>query len=163
MIRRPRHGLAHASPSRSGPRASPKGVTAVLVDVVVRDKRGQPVRDLTEADFEIVEDGVPQKIGSFTPIFEGAPAKARRLPLPAPAHVCSAAHAGSGSTRRSDRHGARLRRLESENRNARGAGGAGLPRRQGGDAELRRHLRHRPVAEAATSPFTRNGAACARR
>src|SRR6188768_1409169 len=43
-----------------------EGVTAVLVDVVVRDKRGQPVRDLTEADFEVFEDGVAQKIGSFT-------------------------------------------------------------------------------------------------
>jgi len=47
-----------------------EGVRAVLVDVVVRDKRGQPVRDLTQADFQIVEDGVPQTIGSFTPVFE---------------------------------------------------------------------------------------------
>lgn len=50
-----------------------EGVTAVLVDVVVRDKRGQPVRDLTEADFELSEDGVVQKIGSFTPILQTAP------------------------------------------------------------------------------------------
>ena len=49
-----------------------EGVTAVLVDVVVRDRRGQPVKDLTEADFEILEDGVAQTIGSFTPIAEGA-------------------------------------------------------------------------------------------
>ncbi len=47
---------------------------AVLVDVVVRDRRGQPVRDLTQADFEVLEDGVPQTIGSFTPVFESAPA-----------------------------------------------------------------------------------------
>jgi VWFA-related protein len=47
------------------------GVTAVLVDIVVRDKRGEPVRDLTQADFEVTEDGVPQTIGSFTPIFDG--------------------------------------------------------------------------------------------
>ncbi|HXW05130.1 MAG TPA: VWA domain-containing protein [Vicinamibacterales bacterium] len=44
-------------------------VTAVLVDVVVRDRRGQPVRDLSESDFEILEDGVPQKLGSFQPVF----------------------------------------------------------------------------------------------
>lgn len=49
-----------------------EGVNAVLVDVVVRDKRGQPVPDLTQADFEVVEDGVTQRIGSFTPVFEGA-------------------------------------------------------------------------------------------
>jgi VWFA-related protein len=48
-----------------------EGVTAVLVDVVVRDRRGQPIKDLTQADFEILEDGVPQSIGSFTPILEG--------------------------------------------------------------------------------------------
>jgi VWFA-related protein len=49
-----------------------EGVHAVLVDIVVRDKKGQPVRDLTQADFELIEDGVPQTIGSFTPVFEGA-------------------------------------------------------------------------------------------
>ena len=46
-------------------------VRAVLVDVVVRDKHGQPVHDLTASDFEVWEDGVPQTVGSFTPIFEG--------------------------------------------------------------------------------------------
>jgi VWFA-related protein len=60
-----------------------EGVTAVLVDVVVRDRRGQPVRDLTQADFQISEDGVPQSIGSFTPFLEGktaAPAAAGGTP-----------------------------------------------------------------------------------
>jgi VWFA-related protein len=42
----------------------------VLVDVVVRDRRGQPVRDLSETDFELLEDGVPQTIGSFARSFE---------------------------------------------------------------------------------------------
>ena len=46
-------------------------VRAVLVDVVVRDKHGLPVHDLTASDFEVIEDGVPQTVGSFTPIFEG--------------------------------------------------------------------------------------------
>ncbi len=48
-----------------------EGVRAVLVDIVVRDKRGQPVRDLSQSDFELTEDGVPQTIGSFTPVLEG--------------------------------------------------------------------------------------------
>ena len=60
-----------------------EGVTAVLVDVVVRDRRGQPVRDLTQADFEVLEDGVTQTIGSFTPILEGALAATSPSALPA--------------------------------------------------------------------------------
>ena len=37
----------------------------VRLDVVVKDKKGHPIRDLKTADFEILEDGVPQKIESF--------------------------------------------------------------------------------------------------
>src|SRR5436189_3995058 len=59
-------------PAQRAPSTVRDGVTAVLVDVVVRDKRGQPVHDLTKADFEVLEDGVPQSIGAFTPVFEGA-------------------------------------------------------------------------------------------
>jgi VWFA-related protein len=66
-------------------------VTAVLVDVVVRDKRGLPVRDLTQSDFQLMEDGVPQTIGSFTSIFEGASSPAASAPAPAsPAPAASA-------------------------------------------------------------------------
>ena len=43
----------------------------MLVDVVVRDRKNQPVRDLTQADFEVREDGVAQTIGSFAPVREG--------------------------------------------------------------------------------------------
>jgi VWFA-related protein len=57
------------SPQRA-PGTLTEGVTAVLVDAVVRDRRGQPVRDLTETDFQILEDGVPQKLGSFTPVMD---------------------------------------------------------------------------------------------
>ncbi len=41
------------------------GTAEVDVDVVVRDKDGRPIRDLTEADFEVVEEGAPQDITSF--------------------------------------------------------------------------------------------------
>ena len=37
----------------------------VKLDVVVKDKKGHPVKDLTQGDFEIYEDGVPQQIQSF--------------------------------------------------------------------------------------------------
>ena len=59
-----------------------EGVTAVLVDIVVRDKRGQPVRDLTQADFEVIEDGVPQKIASFSRVFDGGAAPPPEVPVP---------------------------------------------------------------------------------
>ena len=60
-----------------------EGVTAVLVDVVVRDRRGQPVRDLTAADFDVLEDGVAQTIGSFTSILEGTGTGGLATPAPA--------------------------------------------------------------------------------
>jgi len=37
----------------------------VPFDVVVRDKKGRPVKDLTVSDFEVYEDGVKQEINSF--------------------------------------------------------------------------------------------------
>ena len=37
----------------------------VRLDVVVKDKKGRPIRDLKESDFEILEDGVAQKVESF--------------------------------------------------------------------------------------------------
>jgi VWFA-related protein len=42
------------------------GATAVLVDVVVRTKQGRPLLGLTADDFEVFEDGVRQKLGSFS-------------------------------------------------------------------------------------------------
>jgi VWFA-related protein len=41
------------------------GTAEVVLDIVVRDKKGRPVRDLTTADFEIFEDGVRQNTESF--------------------------------------------------------------------------------------------------
>jgi VWFA-related protein len=37
------------------------------LDVVVFDPHGRPVTNLDRSDFELLEDGIPQKIGSFTP------------------------------------------------------------------------------------------------
>ena len=37
----------------------------VRLDVVVKDKKGHPIRDLKLSDFEVLEDGVPQKVESF--------------------------------------------------------------------------------------------------
>jgi VWFA-related protein len=42
------------------------GVALVTTDVVVRDKQGQFISDLTIGDFEVLEDGVPQRLVSFS-------------------------------------------------------------------------------------------------
>src|SRR5262245_17314677 len=77
-------GAQQQQPPARADKALNERVTAVLVDVVVRDKRGQPVADLSPSDFELFEDGVAQKIGSFTPIFVNAPTTAEPA-NPAPA------------------------------------------------------------------------------
>ena len=73
-----------------------EGVTAVLVDVVVRDNRGQPVRDLTQSDFELFEDGVPQSIGSFTPVLEGSGLREATIAAAPPASLGAAGAHGEG-------------------------------------------------------------------
>ena len=41
------------------------GVNFVRVDVIVNDNKGEPVTNLTQADFEVFEDGKPQTIEQF--------------------------------------------------------------------------------------------------
>jgi VWFA-related protein len=45
--------------------------TAILIDVVVRDRKGRPLTDLTAADFDIAEDRIPQKIDTFARVARG--------------------------------------------------------------------------------------------
>jgi VWFA-related protein len=80
---------AQQPPAQRATGTSETRVNAVLVDVVVRDKRGDPVRDLTQADFELSEDGVPQKIGSFTLVSNGV--------VPAPPETASTTAAAAGA------------------------------------------------------------------
>src|SRR6185295_19972646 len=41
------------------------GTSEVVLDAVVKDKKGRPVKDLAASDFEVFEDGVPQQVKSF--------------------------------------------------------------------------------------------------
>ncbi len=45
--------------------------TAILVDVVVRDRNGRLVIDLSAGDFEVAEDGIAQQVDSFTRVTRG--------------------------------------------------------------------------------------------
>ena len=65
---------APAQPEPQPPQTQPSGdqqptfrggVNFVRVDVIVADRDGKPVIDLTQNDFEVLEDGKPQQIQSF--------------------------------------------------------------------------------------------------
>jgi VWFA-related protein len=61
------------------------GTSAVTLDVVVRDRKGNAVRDLKPSEFEIYEDGVKQQMDSFQVFGRTAAPAARPAPAPAPA------------------------------------------------------------------------------
>lgn len=56
------------------------GSTAVVVDVVVRDRGGRFVTGLTPADFTVAEDGVPQRIMSLQLVGSPPPASTADRP-----------------------------------------------------------------------------------
>jgi VWFA-related protein len=51
-----------------GPDSVGKDYSELSLDVTVFDPHGRAVTNLNRSDFELLEDGVPQKIGSFTPV-----------------------------------------------------------------------------------------------
>ena len=65
----PRPGPLEAQQERqrSDPPVFRAAVTRVEVSALVLDRDGKPLRGLTAADFEVLEDGLPQVIRSFTP------------------------------------------------------------------------------------------------
>lgn len=67
------------------------GTAEVALDIVVRDKKGRPVKDLTAADFEIYEDGARQQIESFRLVTREAGASTESRPGAAPATTATPA------------------------------------------------------------------------
>lgn len=59
------------------------GTNDIVVDVVVRDKRGRPVHGLTQGQFALSEDGTAQQIASFREVRAAVPGEA--VPGEAPA------------------------------------------------------------------------------
>lgn len=63
---------AHPGPAAGAPPSTPQSLrfettsTAIVVDVVVRDGKGDLITDLTPQDFELYEDRLRQSVGSFT-------------------------------------------------------------------------------------------------
>jgi VWFA-related protein len=65
-------GVGQSEPVRPSDRQSfSSATTAILVDVVVRDRKGRPLTDMNAAEFSLYEDGTPQKIDTFTRVTRG--------------------------------------------------------------------------------------------
>ncbi len=67
---------AQPPPASQAPEATPRfvsGAEVVALDLVVRDKKGKLVTDLQQAEVEVLEDGVPQKLTSFRAIETAVP------------------------------------------------------------------------------------------
>ena len=60
----PAEGQAEPGAAAQPPRIR-TGINYVRVDVIVTDRKGEPVLDLTPADFSLSEDGKPQTIEAF--------------------------------------------------------------------------------------------------
>ena len=70
-------------PQRDRPRFG-TSTAAVVVDVIVRDRDGNPVVDLTRDDFEVFENGAPQRVIDFERVLPGTPAGAETTAPVAP-------------------------------------------------------------------------------
>ncbi|HLA78572.1 MAG TPA: VWA domain-containing protein [Vicinamibacteria bacterium] len=70
------------SPSPGATPSFPTQVELVVVDAVVKDKKGTPVTDLKQADFTVLEDGQAQSIVSFEAV--QLPDKPQASPPPKP-------------------------------------------------------------------------------
>ncbi len=70
------------SPSPGAPPTFPTQVELVVVDAVVKDKKGTPVTDLKQSDFTVLEDGQPQSIVSFEAV--QLPGQPQTTPPPKP-------------------------------------------------------------------------------
>ena len=79
--------LVFAAPRAQEPASSPRpqlrsGTTGVILDVVVRDKRGHPVRDVQRSELTVVEDGVAREIRSFRLVDRATPPGPETPPPP---------------------------------------------------------------------------------
>ncbi|MBO0857712.1 MAG: VWA domain-containing protein [Chloracidobacterium sp.] len=79
LILPPCQPIAGQNPAPPQRQDEPKiriGTDEVTLDVVVRDKKGRPVKDLTASEFEVYEDGVKQQVESFRLALRESGAKA---------------------------------------------------------------------------------------
>ena len=75
--------VAQQQPPAGDQPAFRTGAELVIVDAVVVDKAGQPVTNLTAADFEVRDEGHPQTISLFQTVSVDAPAAPAAGPVAA--------------------------------------------------------------------------------
>jgi VWFA-related protein len=77
---------ASAPPSSPAPQEQSfrSGATGVILDVVVRDRRGRPVRDIQQSEITVLEDGVSRDVKTFR-LVERAETRSTVEPPPAAA------------------------------------------------------------------------------
>jgi VWFA-related protein len=80
----PSAAQAPAPPTPASPPAFRAGTAVVLLDVVIRDRKGRPVPDVKPEEIEVYEDGVKQKVESFRWIETEAPVEGAAAPSGVP-------------------------------------------------------------------------------
>ncbi len=90
-----RGNQVHSTPGQPNTVKAPEGTRepvttikvntrAVVVDVVVADANGHPVKGLRQQDFQVMEDGKPQDVRSFTEVADAKAAQPPDSPNPTP-------------------------------------------------------------------------------
>src|SRR6185295_3453907 len=75
---------AQAPAPAASPPAFRTGTAVVLLDVVIRDKKGRTIPDIRPEEIEVYEDGVKQKVESFRWVATEAPVEGAATPATVP-------------------------------------------------------------------------------
>ena len=91
----PAQAQDQSKPARQDEKVS-VGTVEVLLDVVVKDKRGRAVTGLSVAEFEVFEDGVKQPVESFRLITRNSAGESGKVASPVPDTASARAAATPG-------------------------------------------------------------------
>ena len=148
--RRRRHEPSKPPSSPDRPKFG-TSTAAVVVDVIVRDKKGHPVVDLTKDDFEVFENGTVQTLIDFERVaarrFGAAGRRSVADCRPERLSAVVGCRRRRGPAQGTGRHGHRLR-LAHRPVAVRGVEGRQHAARPDGAERLRRRVRDRPGAAA---------------
>ena len=138
-----------ASPRRAqrADRQEKTGVSAILVDVVVRDKKGDPVRGLTEADFENLRGRREAGTGLLHAGVPGPGAARRGTGAPTAAAASAPAATAPAASAIPEVIALVFDRLTPDARSLATKAALGYVGPGPGRQQRRRRVRHRPVAD----------------